>query len=283
MSKAQTYLDNLADQILQLMEEYGTNWKQPWISNTKFPFNPATKNNYQGINVINLMITQWSNDFASSEWGTYKQWQSIGCQVKAKEKSKAQSVLYDTITKEKNDREVVIPFMKVFPVFNADQVEGYEPVINVDREFTDYQQVEDFVSNTQATVKINGSAAYYNPASDAITMPSKLSFLDTDTGTAEQHYYSTILHEFVHWTGHKDRCDRELITKQRNEDYAKEELVAEFGSAMLCSMLNVTTTPMKDHAEYINQWKKIIKNDSKELKKSISNAQKAVTFLQQYI
>ena len=280
MSKQQDYVNELAEDIIRLMDEHGSNWKKPWMENTKFPHNAATNNWYQGINLINLMIAKYKYNFSSPVWGTFKQWYSIGCPVKLGEKSVTKSVYYSHNTGlDRDGNETSYVFMKVVPVFNADQVENYVPKEDVtENKFNDYPFVEQFVANTQAKLILDSSYPAYNPMADRIEMPAKERFKDSETATAEQHYYSTLLHELVHWTGHKDRCDREL-TVIRNEEYAKEELVAEFGSAMLCSLLNVTSTPLPDHAHYLNHWKQLIKNNKQVLRKAISDASKAITFL----
>ena len=280
MSKQQQYMDELATEIIRLMQEHGTDWKKPWMDNSGYPSNAATKNNYQGINVINLMIAKYKNGFTTSKWATYKQWNSCGCPVKEGEKHKAKSVFYTrNVIEDQDGNERSYPFMKVVPVFNADQVENYVPEVDVtENKFNDYPFVERFVFNTQAKVIPNADSAAYDPAYDQIQMPAKNSFKSTDTATSEQHYYSTLLHELVHWTGHKDRCDRELVVV-RNKDYAQEELVAEFGSAMLCSLLNLTATPMADHAQYLNYWVNLMTDNKKALRKAIADASKAVTFL----
>ncbi len=52
-------------------------------------------------------------------------------------------------------------------------------------------------------------------------------------------YYSTALHEHTHWTGHESRLNRPIVNRFGSEEYAEEELVAELGSAFLCSHLGV--------------------------------------------
>ena len=50
-------------------------------------------------------------------------------------------------------------------------------------------------------------------------------------------YYSTLPHESVHWTRHESRLDRRFRSKSAQDSYAKEELVAEIGSAGPSSQL----------------------------------------------
>lgn len=276
----QQYMDDLADKIVSLMQEHGANWKKPWTEHSGYPQNPSTNKVYQGINVINLMLSQYLNSFTSSIWASYNQWRYIGHPVMEGQKSVAKVVFYTRTIDKNSEDEREYAMMRVTPVFNADQVKDYAPKIEPsDKVFNDYDVVEGFIENLDANINHGGSMAGYAPAHDKIVMPNKSAFIDTESATAEQHYYSTLLHELVHWTGHKDRCDRELILSKNKEDYAKEELVAEFGSALLCAMLSVTATPMEDHAHYLNYWIKMIKEDKRDLKNAIKKAQNAVQYL----
>lgn len=104
-------------------------------------------------------------------------------------------------------------------------------------------------------------------------MPSIDSFF-TDTA-----YYSTLLHELTHWTGHPSREDRDLSGGFGSEKYAREELIAEIGSAFLSQILNIEKVIRDDHAKYLNNWIKVIKEDQNALKTAFSKAQKSVNFL----
>ena len=57
----------------------------------------------------------------------------------------------------------------------------------------------------------------------------------TDTSTATESYYATLLHELTHWTGSPKRCDHQFDKRFGDHAYAVEELVAELGAAFLCT------------------------------------------------
>lgn len=44
-----------------------------------------------------------------------------------------------------------------------------------------------------------------------------------------------------------------------------EELVAELGSAFLCSSIDLTPEVREDHASYIASWLKVLKDDKRHL------------------
>lgn len=75
--------------------------------------------------------------------------------------------------------------------------------------------------------------AFYVPTADRIQMPHLAAFVN------EELYWSTMLHELTHWTGHGSRLDRDVRNKFGSLGYAAEELVAELGSAYLCAALGV--------------------------------------------
>ena len=72
------------------------------------------------------------------------------------------------------------------------------------------------------------------------------SFCDADS------YYSTLAHELTHWTGSKNRLDRDFGGHRFGSNaYAQEELAAELGAAFLCADLELALEPREDHAAYI--------------------------------
>ena len=81
----------------------------------------------------------------------------------------------------------------------------------------------------------------------------------------------------THWTGHKTRLARDFSGRFGNEAYAREELVAELGSAFLCASLGIV--PTVRHADYIGNWLAILKNDSRAIVSAASHASKASDFL----
>ncbi len=104
-------------------------------------------------------------------------------------------------------------------------------------------------------------------------------------------YYSTTFHEITHSTGHKTRLDR-LQTGQiaafGSEEYSKEELVAEIGSATLMNLLgietvktfrNTTVKTFRNTTAYIQSWLNVLKNDNKFIVSASSKAEKAVNFI----
>ena len=185
-----------------------------------------------------------AQDFGHGLWATYRQWQSLGAQVRKGEKA-SPIVFYKVFDKRDDDQAEERDcstriFAQASHVFNASQVEGYDMPETPDGEdFDPIPQADAFVSATGAAVRINGDSAHYTPATDTITMPERERFFATASGSASQNWYATLLHELVHWSGADNRLARTFGKRFGDDAYAMEELVAELGSAFLCGDLGL--------------------------------------------
>ena len=202
--KNQDFKKTITEQVITLMQENNSNWIKSWHDDKSLalPINAVTKNHYQGINILRL----WLTCKETSQWATYRQWQESGKQVKKGEKGTT-ILRYIQIEKDiKNGEFDVIPIMKVFSVFNADQLEEYAPVETHGKgETFSHTQADQFIANTKADIRFDEKRAYYRDGQDFINMPKKQDFIDTQDTKACESYYATLLHELTHWTGNKKR------------------------------------------------------------------------------
>ena len=77
-------------QIITAIEQGAGSWRMPWHTSGHFAFSPinvTSKKPYRGINTLCLWAAAESKGYESGEWGTYKQWQERGAQVRKGEKS----------------------------------------------------------------------------------------------------------------------------------------------------------------------------------------------------
>ncbi|MCD8425769.1 ssDNA-binding domain-containing protein [Tenacibaculum dicentrarchi] len=126
------------------------------------------------------------------------------------------------------------------------------------------------------TIKHGGNDAYHQESADLVQMPRLQSF-DTPND-----YYAVLFHELIHSTGNKKRLTRKLGNKFGSKEYAKEELIAEFGAVFLSAQSGIIWHSNKNHAEYLKNWQsvlKIAKDDNKFLMRGASAAQKASDFV----
>jgi len=267
--------ENITNKVISLMEEHGSDWTKPWLSNHGIPINVVSKNEYHGINIMMLAM----QEMPTNEWGTYKQWKEKDAQVKKGEKG-THIIFYKNIGNLDDDGKVrSIPIMKNYTVFNASQVEGYEIETPEPKGLGEkLDDVDKFIENSGANI-VDGGMAYYSPSDDKIRIPDVEYFHGTSTSSEIECYYSTLLHELTHWTGAKHRLDRDIKNKHGSKDYAKEELVAELGATFLGIQLGIHNEPRVDHAQYLNAWMKVLKDDKTAIFKASTMASKAVDYL----
>lgn len=279
MAKFNAY-DSVTATILDLMSTHGSNWIKPWgVNGGGLQVSAETGKAYTGINQLLLMSSQ----YADNRWGTYKAWKRMGAQVNKGEKG-TQIIFFKplSITDRDTGEEKNIPMARVYTVFNASQVEGVAPLEKPqDGTGERIKAVEAFVSATGADIRHGHSGAFYKPTADWVGMPNLESFLDTDASTATENYYSTLLHELSHWTGHRSRLDRKLDQSRFGDSaYAFEELVAELGAAFACAALGITNEPRPDHAQYLASWVRVLKKDNKAIVKAAKLAQQAFEYIE---
>lgn len=258
----------------------------PWHRGgaNEVPRNIASGQDYQGVNILNLWVTGQLAGHTSSVWGTYRQWRDLDAQVR-KGATATPVVFYKQITKAGDNEattgetETTYRVLKWFPVFNANQVDGFSPAAPIGPALPRLEDIDAAVRATGAEVREGGDRAYYVPSLDHIQMPDGHRFFDTKTASRTENFYAVLLHELTHWTGHKTRLDRDLAQRFGSEAYAMEELVAELGAAFLCARLGLTPVPREDHARYLANWLAVLKSDTKAIFTAAAKAQAAADFI----
>ena len=280
----------VTDRIVAAIEAGQGTFQMPWHRSSFASHrrqNVATGAHYRGVNVISLWASAELTGFSSGLWGTYRQWQSVGAQVRKAEKSSL-VVFYkefqgddtpDADDDGENGRKRFVA--KASYVFNADQVDDYTlPAVPASANPAEaIAHADTYIQATGATIRHGGERAYYDRVADAIQVPERSRFLGTETSTATESYYSVLLHELIHWTGASNRCDRQFGKRFGDNAYAMEELVAELGAAFLCAELGISLEPRADHAAYLGHWLEVMKADKKAIFTAASQASKAAEYL----
>jgi antirestriction protein ArdC len=136
------------------------------------------------------------------------------------------------------------------------------------------ERADCFFAATGAEIRHGGTRAYYAESPDLVQMPPFETFRDAES------YAATLAHALTHWTKHDKRLARDMgRVKWGDEGYAREELVAELGSAFLCADLGITPETREDHAAYIVSWLKVLKGDKRFIFSAASHAQRAADCL----
>jgi antirestriction protein ArdC len=264
--------------ILAALENGDIPWVQPWLnSGVMNPMNITTGKGYRGINTLILYLARKRAGFQFSRWLTFKQAKAAGGTVRKGEHGTGIVFWKFLESPDKADpsKKRTIPLCRWYTVFNVAQCD------NLPEDFTsapetlpvtwENPEIDGFISATGAKISFGGDQACYTPSVDEISMPEKGQFSDMGA------YYATAFHELVHWTGHENRCKRQLGQRFGKEIYAAEELVAELGSAFLCAEFGVQGK--LQHAGYIQNWIKVLRNDPHAIFAASRLAQEAVDFL----
>lgn len=238
-------------------------WRKPWAA---FAACNGSGKTYSGLNQLLLSCEEYED----RRWYTFNGARQLGGCVRKGEKGT--QIFFWKVWTEKAG-EVGEPaddvdaarkrfMLRVYSVFNHAQIEwapGKEPKNSAAQQLQPSAEVERMVADLTAfgvPVHHGGNRAYYRPSEDRIQMPSRSAFASSES------YAATLAHEVVHSTGHASRLERDLSGRFGSDSYAMEELVAELGSAMLCSRYGVQAAELdEEHAAYLKSWLQVLRKD----------------------
>lgn len=278
----------ITNRIASQLERDIRPWMQPWnAEHLAGRISRPLRHNgipYKGINILMLWAAAENCGYNSPFWFTFRQAAESGAHVRKGEHG-SPVVYASRFTKKDTDDngdeiEQEIPYLKEYTVFNAEQIDGLPTYFTQLAEavraepMNRIEQAETFFANTKADIRTGGNRAYYSLDGDYVQMPPFETFRDAESHAA------TLGHESVHWTRHSSRLNRDLGRKKWGDaGYAMEELVAEMGSAFLCADLRITPEVREDHASYIHEWLKVLRDDKRAIFTAASHGSQAVDFL----
>lgn len=275
----------ITDRFIEEMSKGVIPWQRPWHGATDGAVSYETGRPYSFLNQMLLG--------RPGEWLTYNQIKAKGGSIKKGAKSGlvtffktyAKDKEVDVEQVEESDVEKLRFVLRYYKVFHIDDCEGIETKLKNEKPVVTLTPIEraDIVANAyverEDTLKMEvklSNSAYYSPSNDTVVVPQ------LDQYDVVEEYYSTIFHELVHSTGIKKRCDRDLNLKatKASDDYSREELVAEIGSAMICNQLGIDSEKaFKNSVAYVQSWLRELKNDCKLIVWAASRAEKAVKYI----
>lgn len=283
MSKHDEYAADFAASIIKALESNTAPWQKGWDAGhmpqggMAMPYNAMTGKSYKGSNAIGLFMAQQEAGYDDNRWMTYNQAQAVGAQVRKGETGVSCARWVEVNDKREgkvvapggdDDRTRMVPVL--FKVFNATQIDGLAP--QKDREAPckewRHSECERLIKDSGAVIHHDGGdQAFYRPSTDDIHLPVREAFHSGDA------YYSTVLHELGHQSGHPSRLARDLTGKFGSESYAKEELRAEIFSMRAGQELGIGHSPDR-HVAYVKHWVKILQDDPKEILRACAEAEK---------
>jgi len=281
--------EHVTNRIIEYFESSDdVEWQAPW-QGLNVPHNAHSGRGYNGVNVLLLWIRMQEEGWENALFLTFKQLKQVADkfpeqQCNIRKGSKSESVCFWKRI-ESNDKETgekkIIPLLRLYRVFNIDQVEASDEVrkelmkhagaFEFEDERERDEELEAFLAHLGSKVLHRGNKAAYFPKSDKIHMPK------IDKFKSSESYYSIRFHEEAHRTGHESRLNRKLENRFGSDAYAFEELVAEMSSAFLCARFGFNST--LQHPEYVKHWTKRMGEDKYAIFKSSSLAKDVLDWM----
>ncbi len=255
-------------------------WSIGLLNKVYTPINGKTGRPYRGINY--LLLNYFGS--GSMEFMTFNQIKEAGGKVKKGSKS-FPIIFWSVYNKAEkrpaqagDDEDDIYGFWKKYNVFEVgEQTEGIEPKREYNTKENEHNiDVESFVKTfaekTGLTINIKNrnGVACYRPADHSVNIAPVEEYESTNAWAA------TLLHECVHSTARAMK--RTLIGGFGSEKYSKEEVIAEFGAALLCREFGITTED-DNTAAYLQSWSKKLKENPDWLISGANQAQKAVDYM----
>ena len=298
--RSEAYAKQVSGEIIEQIKKGVAPWQKPWKPGEQTgATNIASGKAHTGGDSLYLMSRQISEGRGDNRWGTYRQIEAAGGQVRRGEKG-TQVLFYQNRTerpakdeagkvrKDKEGKTIyeeaenVRPVMRQYTVFNVEQADGLKlPPRKAEAtpEWDTHREADKVLRASGAMVQHipGGDRASYSPTEDKIVLPDPSQF------ATRNGYYQTALHEAGHSTGHHDRMNRDTLKEGMaagfgSPEYAREELRAEISAMMTGEQVGVGHDPRRD-AAYVENWVKVLEKDPHEIRRAAGDAQKMTNYL----
>lgn len=145
-------------------------------------------------------------------------------------------------------------------------------------EHTPADKIVDFYTKSSGVRLLDsGSGAYYTHVTDAVHLPPKSNFANTEA------YYRVLFHELIHSTGIEKRLNRQCFRDYHdtNIERSKEELIAEVGSLLLASEAGFRDDSewVENSENYIAGWCSWMRDNKAELLNGLLASEKATSYI----
>lgn len=263
-------------------------WRKEWFS-IRGCFNPASKTDYRGFNRVMLTYLSEQNGWGDPRFFTFKQASEKGYKIPKGTKGspvefwspydykRKKTLTWSEFSKyDEADRDNVTLLARTYTVFNASQLEGV-PEYKDDRatNVKPNEAVLKMADSMGVKVVHGGNRAFYRPSTDEVHMPKANQF------SSDEAYAATLAHELAHASGAKHRLDRTQSNEFGDEDYAREELVAEITACYICSELGIEMTDdhIDNHQAYVQHWAQQVKDDPEALTRAVKGAEDGADYM----
>lgn len=316
-------LDLFAEMMIEKIESINKDWRKPWFTEgaLQWPRNLSGRE-YNGMNAFMLMLHCEKEGYKIPRFCTFDCVQRMNKPGKDGQELPRVSVLrgeksfpvmlttftcihketkekikyddYKNLSEDKKKEYNVYPRMQVFRVFNVQQTnlrearpelweklekENGRPEVKAGEQF-DFEPVDRMISENLWICPIrpmHQDSAYYSITKNEIVVPEKVQFKDGEA------FYGTLFHEMTHSTGAKGVLDRLEPTAFGSKEYAREELVAELGSALVSQRYGMTKHIKEDSCAYLKSWLDSLKESPQFIKTTLMDVKKASSIITQKV
>lgn len=316
-------LDLFAEMMIEKIESINKDWRKPWFTEgaLQWPRNLSGRE-YNGMNAFMLMLHCEKEGYKIPRFCTFDCVQRMNKPGKDGQELPRVSVLrgeksfpvmlttftcihketkekikyddYKNLSEDEKKEYNVYPRMQVFRVFNVQQTnlrearpelweklekENGRPEVKAGEQF-DFEPVDRMISENLWICPIrpmHQDSAYYSITKNEIVVPEKRQFKDGEA------FYGTLFHEMTHSTGAKGVLDRLEPTAFGSKEYAREELVAELGSALVSQRYGMTKHIKEDSCAYLKSWLDSLKESPQFIKTTLMDVKKASSLITQKV
>ena len=312
-----------AEMMIEKIESINKDWRKPWFTEgaLQWPRNLSGRE-YNGMNAFMLMLHCEKEGYKIPRFCTFDCVQRMNKPGKDGQELPRVSVLrgeksfpvmlttftcihketkekikyddYKNLSEDEKKEYNVYPRMQVFRVFNVQQTnlrearpelweklekENGRPEVKAGEQF-DFEPVDRMISENLWICPIrpmHQDSAYYSITKNEIVVPEKVQFKDGEA------FYGTLFHEMTHSTGAKGVLDRLEPTAFGSKEYAREELVAELGSALVSQRYGMTKHIKDDSCAYLKSWLDSLKESPQFIKTTLMDVKKASSIITQKV
>ncbi len=259
--------------ILNKLEQGTVPWRKPWREGLAREW--KTGRPYSGLN-------QYFLD--AGEYATFKQVVAAGGRVRQGMKARVVCFYKWHFKVNELGEEIGYPVLRNHAIFEINsQCTGMKSNMSAEDQKTQLIASCEAIRNAFCALPNSpeirhstNTRAFYSALEDFIHLPNP------DLFDTKEQYYSTLFHEMIHATGHKNRLKRKGVAQGQtfgNELYSKEELIAEMGAGILCNYAQIGHKTVDNMASYVASWLDVLKNDHKLIFVAHSYAEKAVKYI----
>lgn len=316
-------LDLFAEMMIEKIESIGKDWHKPWFTEGSLPWpRNLHGREYNGMNALMLLLHCEKQGYTIPRFCTFDCVQRLNTPGKdgqglprvsilrgeksfpvmlttftcihkeTKEKIKYDE--YKKLSEKEQEQYNVFPRMQVFRVFNVAQTnlretrpelwekleqEVARPKIE-DGEHLSFAPVDTMIRDNLWICPIrpkHQDSAYYSISKNEIVVPEKEQF---KSGEA---FYGTLFHEMTHSTGAEGVLDRIKPTAFGSAEYAREELVAELGSALVAQRYGMARHIKEDSCAYLKGWLNELKESPQFIKTTLLDVKRASSLITQKV